>query len=674
MSNKKEIRQELTKIHTEKTQYELEKLKKSFRWRCGNAIARFIEILLFRKREKLAIDFIEDHLKTINSLNDTSTETLENKLKLPETIESIYFLVKVTDVENSFYGDPHVANDLRLALKQQLPNTKVGLHKYNKDFGPHKNAILINMLWYTYLPPTENYNLAIAWIRNFPDKWAENPDFLKYDIYLCSSEKMAEFISRLTDKPVYIFPIAANINRFKPSNPTTDKIVYVGNKWAEERVIDRFLETKNHNVNAYGKDQKNKIISNTKIPQLYANSKIVLDAANQSTFKWASLNSRVFNAIASKRLILSNSLEATKLFRAEIPTYNNEDDLEKQISFYLKNKDAYDSTTDDLLKELQHHHTFEHRAEELKLILSSKINIAIKVAAPEKTKYQFGDWYFAKSLAKHFEYYGHNVRIDWRENWMNNETLNDDLVIVLRGLKAYQPLKSQTNFLWLISHPEMVTLSEMQQYQHCFIASDFHYEKLQQQNINNISVLHQCTDVNLFYPLNEVDQKEDALLFVGNSRNVYRNCVRYAIELGIPIHVYGSLWKQFIPTKYIKGEFVENEKLNELYNRYSIVLNDHWDDMLDYGYASNRMFDVTASGATLLSDQPKSTEKLPPGVHYFSDKASFKAKVNQLKKQAILKNKKGAQQVYNFHSFKKRAQHILHQYYELNKNYSVQMY
>ena len=667
MSKKKEIRQELTKIHSEKAQYELSKLKNSFRWRCGNAIARFVELLLFRKPEKLAIDFIEDHLKTIDELNNAVIEGFDNSFKLPATIQAIYFLVKETDVKNTIYGDPHVANDLRWALKKQLPNTDVFLHKYDKAFSVNKNAILINMLWHTNLPAAENYGLAIAWIRNYADKWIENSDFLKYDIYLCSSQKIVDFIKPLTDKPVYLFAIAANIDRFKPTDPSTNQIVFVGNKWKEERAIDRFLDSNKHTVETYGKGRKNDTIKNENIPQLYTNSKIVLDAANETTLKWQSLNSRVFNAIANKRLIISDSLAATKLFKTKIPVYNNEVELKRQILFYLNNEKAYKEKTEALLNELQNHHTFKHRAEALQLILKPKINIAIKIAATEENKQKFGDWYFAKSLAKNFAYYGHQVRIDCRENWENTETLNDELVIVLRGLKAFQPLKNQINLLWLISHPELVTATEMQAYQHCFIASNFHYKKLLQQNITNISLLHQCTDVDLFYSINETKPKIDALLFVGNSRNVYRTAVKYAMELGIPIHVYGGGWKQFIPAKHIKAEFVANEKLNELYNRYSIVLNDHWDEMLDYGYANNRMFDVTASGAVLLSDQPKATEKLLNRIYYYSDKASYKEKINEIKSANNLQNRKGAQQVYNFHSFKNRAQQILHQYYKINE-------
>jgi len=665
MSKKKNIQEELIKIHTEKAQYELQKLKQSFRWKVGNAIARFIEFFLIRKPEKLSIDFIEDHLYTIDKLN-AEREAKEKKTNLPTNIDHIYFLVSDDDCENSIFGDTHVAADFvgRLGLLYKQEN--LHLVKHDKRFSIPPNSILISMLWQTELPASKNNYFSIAWIRNYADKWAENSYFLQYDIYLCSSQKIVDYIKSLTEKPVYLFPLAANAQRFWHLELNNNNIVFVGNKWKEERLIDRFLKTTKHKVEAYGKGRANKTIKNKDIPNLYQNSKIVIDAANETTLKWQSLNSRVFNAIAAQRLVLTNSLEAAKLFKNEIPVYKDEADLEKQISFYLNNETAYNQKVVALCRELLFKHDYAHRSEELEHIFASKINIAIKIAATEENKQQFGDWYFAKSLAKNFNYYQHQVRIDCRENWNNAEAVNDDLVIVLRGLRAYEPIENQCNFMWLISHPESVTVNEMEQYQHCFIASDFHYKKLEAQGVENISMLPQCTDTDLFHPLHNNKPKEEALLFVGNSRNVYRKSVKYAIELGMPIHVYGAGWKQFIPTKYIKAEFVPNEKLNELYNRYQIALNDHWDDMLDFGYANNRIFDVAASGTTLLSDKPKETEDILPAHFYYKDKASFKTKVDQIK-NSIININNTVLHTDSFHSFKNRAQDILSQYYEYNE-------
>jgi len=124
-------------------------------------------------------------------------------------------------------------------------------------------------------------------------------------------------------------------------------------------------------------------------------------------------------------------------------------------------------------------------------------------------------------------------------------------------------------------------------------------------------------------------------------------------------------WKQFIPVKYIKAEFVANEKLFELYNQYDIVLNDHWEDMLNYGYVSNRLFDAAACGAQILSDCPKESEHLLPNIHYYHDQASFKTQIETIRTTTESNDLSHYYTVCNQHTFDKRAETILHKYYNL---------
>ena len=45
-----------------------------------------------------------------------------------------------------------------------------------------------------------------------------------------------------------------------------------------------------------------------------------------------------------------------------------------------------------------------------------------------------------------------------------------------------------------------------------------------------------------------------------------------------------------------------NDEVGEAYRRAGVVLNDHWDDMREEGFLSNRLFDAVASGARVISD------------------------------------------------------------------------
>jgi spore maturation protein CgeB len=58
-----------------------------------------------------------------------------------------------------------------------------------------------------------------------------------------------------------------------------------------------------------------------------------------------------------------------------------------------------------------------------------------------------------------------------------------------------------------------------------------------------------------------------------------------------------------IPDSYVVAEHVPNDALRHVYSSAAIVLCDHWDDMREHGYVSNRIYDALACGAFVLSDE-----------------------------------------------------------------------
>ncbi len=66
--------------------------------------------------------------------------------------------------------------------------------------------------------------------------------------------------------------------------------------------------------------------------------------------------------------------------------------------------------------------------------------------------------------------------------------------------------------------------------------------------------------------------------------------------------MYGANWEELIPKKYIKAEHISNNELRKAYSSCKILLNDHWDDMREKGFLSNRIFDGFAAGAFIISD------------------------------------------------------------------------
>ncbi len=72
------------------------------------------------------------------------------------------------------------------------------------------------------------------------------------------------------------------------------------------------------------------------------NSKIVYNINAQGI---SSLNYRTIQVLACKRLIISDKRDELDLFDNIIPTYENIDELEEKIIFYLNNKEEYDKIT-----------------------------------------------------------------------------------------------------------------------------------------------------------------------------------------------------------------------------------------------------------------------------------------------------------------------------------------
>lgn len=294
------------------------------------------------------------------------------------------------------------------------------------------------------------------------------------------------------------------------------------------------------------------------------------------------------------------------------------------------------------------------------------IRIAIKTPAfDDERTLMWGDYHFANSLKNAFVRKGYQARVDLHNFWYDNGYMTDDVVIVLRGTKRYHTRGSQVNILWNISHPEQVTEEEYKDYDYVFSASTFFADELKKKYGIMAENLLQCTDAGLFYPDKEniSEEEKNDVLFVGNSREVMRKSVAYSLEKGIPLAVYGSRWEQFLPAKMIKGNYLKNEALRKYYSNCNLLLNDHWRDIADHGFISNRIFDALACGAIVLTDRVKGIEDvISKGLYYYNTADELEHQIKWLKengdqaKRLALEN---AEIIAHNHSFDQRAGRIL---------------
>lgn len=234
---------------------------------------------------------------------------------------------------------------------------------------------------------------------------------------------------------------------------------------------------------------------------------------------------------------------------------------------------------------------------------------ALQIAAPSGPRgEQWGDWHFAQSLAQALRRQGHDAVVDLREAVGRSTNYLDDVRLVIRGLDQVAPVPGQVNLIWVISHPDLVQADELRGYDHVFAAGGRWAQDAADRWGVAVEPLLQCTDATLFTPSAAEPDSGDAVLFVGNSRNIYRPAVEGAVKADVDLAVYGNMWEQYLDPRMVRATSVPNTALPAMYRGAGVVLNDHWDDMRREGFWSNRLFDVAAAGGRVLSDHIEGTD------------------------------------------------------------------
>lgn len=525
--------------------------------------------------------------------------------------------------------------------------------------------------------------IAVAWLRNWFDSWVEQDCVHGYGLLLCSSKRSLEFV-RSKGLFASLFPLATNHRRFTPKAPPVGMDVYsdccfTGNNWGIGRGFAETFDPADVpcSFSVYGcnwfdhpvfaRHWRGRILYHD-LPALYGHSRIVIDDANDATREWGSLNSRVFDALVTGSLVVTNNpIGGEELFHGELPCYHDKDSLNALLRHYLNN----DAERGDLVKRLQQEvlerHTYDERARTFQALLletlRERCSFAIKIGVPDMAELElWGDYHFARDLQAALEREGHTARIDILPQWYERSPFDDDVVIVLRGLSKYEPRPGQLNFLWLISHPELAQPEELERYDQVFVASTHYAAVLREQLKVPVEPLLQCTNPDRFHPV-ERDAVGHDLLFVGKSRGVYREVVKHCVDSGLDVAIHGNDWESFVDAKFIHSEYLNNDLLHRHYACSKIVLCDHWPDMRDLGFVSNRLFDCLACKGLPLCDNARGLKELfGDAVPVYTDLKSFQALVaDMLDRHSIYQSKVDVifDRVVQEHTFTQRVKIIL---------------
>jgi spore maturation protein CgeB/GT2 family glycosyltransferase len=521
---------------------------------------------------------------------------------------------------------------------------------------------------------------TIAWIRNWTERWLERPWFERADLLLVSSQGSAELIEERTGRRTIRFPLAVNPARFHP-RPAEERFVcdyaFTGNWWGKDRDIQRALAPREgERVTVYGKDWEQVPelapyargeLPYEELALLYPSAKLVLDDTQGPTLPYGAVNARVFDALAAGTLVVTNCESGVReLFDEEFPVWSSREDLRVALDELLGDEKRRTELAERYREIVLTRHTYAHRATQLREILvehEQRLSFCLKIGAPNReVAPTWGDLHFAESLARELRRRGHRTLIQTLDEWEDEAGLTYDVVLHLKGLSHFHPKPGQFNVLWSISHPAGLTGEECDGYDLVAVASPLFAEQLRERTRTPVVILEQATDPWVMRP-DPTSELAHELVYVANSRNVLRPIARDLLPTTRDLAIWGTRWEGLIDTSQLVAEHLPNDELHRVYSSAGIVLNDHWNDMREHGYISNRIYDALACGALVLSDDvPGLTERFGDAVAVYRSAEELHELIERLLADPAERRRRGEEgraAVLAHHTFAHRIDELL---------------
>jgi len=336
-------------------------------------------------------DDVDEIKYNLNKFKNNLTHKKSKTIDLQRNSETFKIAIYVSETgENASKGDYFTAMELGDGLNKLgyevifLP--KNGLN-YWYELSEDVDAVIsmLDIFDPRRIKTNNSALIKIAWPRNWFDRWIINPGFKNYDIILVPSITSKEYIVNKTDKKPILFPIATNPDRFNGSVPQKKEFLcdycFTGSYWNSPRDIIGMLEPDKlpYTFKLYGKnwDEIPKFkeylqgfVNYTKLPQIYASTKIVVDDSNMATKNFGAVNSRVFDALACGTLVITNGVKgADETFNGKLPVFTSKKELNDLITYYLSNDHERKVLTAELQKFVLENHTYINRAQTFKKCL-----------------------------------------------------------------------------------------------------------------------------------------------------------------------------------------------------------------------------------------------------------------------------------------------------------------
>lgn len=244
-----------------------------------------------------------------------------------------------------------------------------------------------------------------------------------------------------------------------------------------------------------------------------------------------------------------------------------------------------------------------------------------------------GDFFLANDLKLGFEKLGYEVEYRFREDYDDLRLKNAGNVIYFKGYYNFEKLpiddkKGRKTVLYVYYleglHPKI--LGEVDA---VASASKRFIEEYVFGNGYKGQYIPQYTNKERFKEASSEADKQFEVLFVGSDHTGKgRKSVDYALMANANLSVFGKFWDKSLGRDVLKGSYIDNDELYKYYGNAKIVLNDHRKDMAYWGFVSNRIYDVSASGGFVFTDYVKEIEvEYGDSIVMYKNKEEFKEKL-----------------------------------------------
>ncbi|MGE3993477.1 glycosyltransferase family protein, partial [Pseudorhodoplanes sp.] len=236
--------------------------------------------------------------------------------------------------------------------------------------------------------------VLVGWARNWCDLWLSNRQTRQFDQIWASSSKFAQALRVRLGQRTPVIRIASNTTRFscgKFCSSLQSDYCFTGSYFQSPRDIISAVnpESVPFSFAIYGHNWE-KVpalasfsrgpLSYGRMPDVYASTKIVIDDSNFTTLQWGTLNSRVFDALASGALVLTNnSVGSDETFDGLLPHWSSRAELTDLLNHYLRNDTARQIVADKLKSIVFHRHSYTRRAQEVYQALSELVQARHRV-------------------------------------------------------------------------------------------------------------------------------------------------------------------------------------------------------------------------------------------------------------------------------------------------------